>query len=125
MGVGYDDVKYVNGTYFCKCLPLDCDAIVRIINANSTQEPLLTESKAYGKGDVKHSIEDRRSIASIMELKDDFPQNSHKKSLGHGIEEITKNSVEFIPPSFLESLYAPKDEEVDYPVITTDLVAET
>lgn len=124
MGGRQDDVKDMNGTDVGKCLPLDCDAIVGIVSANSTEEPLITESKASEKGDVKQNIEDGRSIASITELKDDLPENSQKKSLRHGIEEITENAVEVILPSFPESLSGPKDEEADYPVITTDLVAE-
>lgn len=124
MGGGQDDVKDVNGTNVGKCLPLDCDAIVRIVSANSTEEPLVTESKVSGKGDVKQNIEDGRSIASITVLKDDLPENSQKKALRDGIEEITENALEVIPPSFPKSLSRPKNEEADYPVITTDLVAE-
>ena len=56
MGGGKHDVKDVNWTNLCKCCPLDCDSIVRIVNANSTEEPLVTESKSHGKGDVNNIL---------------------------------------------------------------------
>lgn len=124
MGGRKDDMKNVNGTNVGECLPLGSDAIAGIVSANLMEEPLITESKATEKGDDKQNIEDERLVASITKLKNDLPENSQKKALSYGVEEITENAVEVIPISFSEPLSAPKDEEVDYPGITTDLVTK-
>lgn len=120
MGGMQDDGKNVNATNVGECLPLGSDAIAGVVSADSTEEPLIAESKDSDKGDDKQNIEDERSIVLITELKDDLPEDTVKKASNHGIEEVTEKAVEVLFPEPLSEL----KDEVDYPGITTDIVTE-